>query len=613
MTLFLQRFKKYIYHYYLALFNYGIYQHSINFFQNYYVSNEREIHFKFPYETKPGTSLSVFTRIEDQDASQSMPLRVTVRYDQGLTSWKIPYAVKSENSSNISLLNEIERSLCLLEENTNVHNSTGTVVISTSNPQNISFHIQIRKKSNYVTVNETKSVENVKIGSPVYYYVNLTGISAGYLHISVNSSDEYCGLISVHPLRCPFPDFNEVVFNREGVSIGGWQTISNFADFPIYAEDFTKGMIIKFDTLSSGEKCGKEYNQNIRDIKKSYRLTILPLKSNKEIFVEVLVTIVIILVVSFILIGLSIFHLYRQRNNKIGAEKNNDEVDGRQQQQQNPEAQQPNHIKYLSQLCQNEAHNQSELRKFYKLVYEQNELYFWLVILIGIFYSVPALQLVLRYQTTLRKTGDNDLCYYNFKCSFPLGKVHDFNHIISNIGYMAFGISFFIIVKCKKNLHLKEMNEKKVEHHLPAIPTSHINYNSKGIPQHYGIFYALGYALFAEGVLSACYHVCPTKENFQFDTTFMYVIAVLCFVKIYQFRHPDVTSNAYKIFAGISVVILFEVTGIFFANTQFWIILMILYVFFIMMLSTILYRAHKWKRPWQQLTLFYFVSIRILF
>ena len=87
-----------------------------------------------------------------------------------------------------------------------------------------------------------------------------------------------------------------------------------------------------------------------------------------------------------------------------------------------------------------------------------------------------------------------------------------------------------------------------------------------------------------------------------------YVIAVLCIVKIYQFRHPDVSSNAYKIFTGISVVILLEVTGIFNGSTLFWIVLTIFYIIFIMMLSTILYRVDKWKRPWQQVTLFYFVS-----
>ena len=58
----------------------------------------------------------------------------------------------------------------------------------------------------------------------------------------------------------------------------------------------------------------------------------------------------------------------------------------------------------------------------------------------------------------------------------------------------------------------------------------------RGIPEQYGIFYALGVALIMEGVLSGCYHICPTKVNFQFDTTFMYVISVLLFLKVYQFR-----------------------------------------------------------------------------
>jgi hypothetical protein len=37
-----------------------------------------------------------------------------------------------------------------------------------------------------------------------------------------------------------------------------------------------------------------------------------------------------------------------------------------------------------------------------------------------------------------------------------------------------------------------------------------------GIPQHYGLFYAMGAALVMEGVLSGCYHVCPNHSNFQF-------------------------------------------------------------------------------------------------
>ena len=56
--------------------------------------------------------------------------------------------------------------------------------------------------------------------------------------------------------------------------------------------------------------------------------------------------------------------------------------------------------------------------------------------------------------------------------------------------------------------------------------------NQCGIPEQYGIFYAMGVALIFEGILSACYHGCPVDESFQFDTTFMYCISVLVFLKV---------------------------------------------------------------------------------
>ena len=45
-----------------------------------------------------------------------------------------------------------------------------------------------------------------------------------------------------------------------------------------------------------------------------------------------------------------------------------------------------------------------------------------------------------------------------------------------------------------------------------------------GIPQHFGMYYAMGIALIMEGIMSGCYHVCPNHTNFQFDTAFMYTI-----------------------------------------------------------------------------------------
>lgn len=42
-----------------------------------------------------------------------------------------------------------------------------------------------------------------------------------------------------------------------------------------------------------------------------------------------------------------------------------------------------------------------------------------------------------------------------------------------------------------------------------------------GIPQHFGLFFAMGLALIMEGIMSACYHVCPNYSNFQFGMQYI--------------------------------------------------------------------------------------------
>ncbi|KAM3186479.1 hypothetical protein ACTXT7_004232 [Hymenolepis weldensis] len=135
-----------------------------------------------------------------------------------------------------------------------------------------------------------------------------------------------------------------------------------------------------------------------------------------------------------------------------------------------------------------------------------------------------------------------------------------------------------------------------------------------GIPQHYGLFYAMGLALTMEGLLSACYHICPSFSNFQFeclrkdikrvvvrclgkyesiyyleltfakhlkylspflghpfyvlyflafvDTAYMYILALILMLKIYQTRHPDINASAHSAYMVMAVVILAGVTGV---------------------------------------------------
>lgn len=46
------------------------------------------------------------------------------------------------------------------------------------------------------------------------------------------------------------------------------------------------------------------------------------------------------------------------------------------------------------------------------------------------------------------------------------------------------------------------------------------------------------------------------------DTSFMYMIAGLCMLKLYQTRHPDINASAYSAYASFAVVITLTVLGV---------------------------------------------------
>ncbi|XP_034267001.1 SID1 transmembrane family member 1 isoform X4 [Pantherophis guttatus] len=223
-------------------------------------------------------------------------------------------------------------------------------------------------------------------------------------------------------------------------------------------------------------------------------------------------------------------------------------------------------------------------RKDRRIVSKKYKIYFWNIITIAVFYALPVVQLVITYQTVVNVTGNQDICYYNFLCAHPLGVLSAFNNILSNIGHMLLGVLFLLIVLCRDLLHRRSLEMKD---------TCAMEY---GIPKHFGLFYAMGVALMMEGVLSACYHVCPNYTNFQFDTSFMYMIAGLCMLKLYQTRHPDINASAYSAYASFAVVICLAVLGVVFGkNVWFWVLFSIIHVVASLGLSTQIYYMGRFK------------------
>ena len=92
-----------------------------------------------------------------------------------------------------------------------------------------------------------------------------------------------------------------------------------------------------------------------------------------------------------------------------------------------------------------------------------------------------------------------------------------------------------------------------------------------------------------EGLLSACYHLCPTHESFQFDTTYMYVLSTLIFMKIYQFRHSDITTNAYALVSIVGLMLILETASYYSPPDIYLGVFILTYIFFMAFIGIYLY------------------------
>ncbi|CAG7836772.1 unnamed protein product [Allacma fusca] len=200
---------------------------------------------------------------------------------------------------------------------------------------------------------------------------------------------------------------------------------------------------------------------------------------------------------------------------------------------------------------------------------------------IGIFYGLPTVQLLYTYHQISESTGQTDLCYRNYLCSHRVYSWDDFNHIYSNIVYVLLAVVFCIFVR----RYEKKVHRLEVKLQEQGISEGDIG---EGVGHQFGIFYALGLAFGLEGILSGLYHVCPTEMNFQFDTSFMFILAALSTIKIYQFRHtnPICPHNTFGMLALISFI---SVGGIILGSKIYEGIFIFLHVVMILLLSVYLY------------------------
>lgn len=84
--------------------------------------------------------------------------------------------------------------------------------------------------------------------------------------------------------------------------------------------------------------------------------------------------------------------------------------------------------------------------KDYKTLQGKFRVYPTTVLTVAIFYSLPVIQLVVQYQINIDSIGNEDICYFNFLCTRELFNFTAFNNILSNLGYCALGVLFFVVV-----------------------------------------------------------------------------------------------------------------------------------------------------------------------
>ncbi|KAM9696861.1 SID1 transmembrane family member 1 isoform 5-T5 [Dama dama] len=599
------------------------------------VSLPTENIYSFNYTSQPGQVTAVRVYVNSSSENLDYPVLVVVRQQKEVLSWQVPLLFQGlyQRSYNYQ---EVSRTLCPSEAT----NETGPleqlifVDVASMAPLGAQYKLLVTKLKHFQLQTNVTFHFTASPSQPQYFLYKFPE-DVDSVIIKVVSTLAYpCSVVSVQNIMCPVYDLDHnVEFN------GVYQSMTKKAAITLQKKDFPgEQFFVVFVIKPEDYACGGSFfiqekeNQtwNLQRAK-NLQVTIVPSIKGSVYVKSILLSFLIFFSFYLGCLFVAFIHYIRfQRKSTDGSFGSNDgsgnmsvsnpiaastpegsnygaidesssspgrqmsSSDGRQPCQSDtdssveesdfdtmPDIESDKNIirtkvfLYLSDLS----------RKDRRIVSKKYKIYFWNIITIAVFYALPVIQLVITYQTVVNVTGNQDICYYNFLCAHPLGFLSAFNNILSNLGHVLLGCLFLLIVLHRDILHRKALKAKDI---------FAVEY---GIPKHFGLFYAMGIALMMEGVLSACYHVCPNYSNFQFDTSFMYMIAGLCMLKLYQTRHPDINASAYAAYASFALVITLTVLGVVFGKNDvwFWVIFSAIHILASLALSTQIYYMGRFK------------------
>lgn len=512
-------------------------------------------------------------KTSSDNAQKDKPILVVAEQEKEVTAWSVPLVVESSKSEKVYVYNNVSRTLCH-DHMDNIISIPGfslvplnysqnfIIALSTSDPNTVDIVVELEEEEDFYVKSSQNYSLTVSPSEPNYVFYKFNSNTSDTIFIEMFSEDEYCLTVSVQSSKCPVLDLNKDI-KYEGI----FQTINTKGAITIPKRKYKDGFFLVFVAKPDNYDCSQESSYlprftrvvSISQFESStVKFTINNGISAKQYIIAIGATFCICVIFGiFLMIAAFIFHRYgtisRNTYNDVAV---SDYFEPMSEEQ-------------ISKILKLDHLSLSQFARYPKIIKRRSYNYLWHTLSIAIFYSIPVVQLVITYQRIENATGNEDMCYYNFFCAHPAFSFSDFNHIYSNIGYVIFGIIFICVVVDRHRL-IKMRKDK-------------------GIPVHYGLFHAMGVALIIEGLLSSCYHICPSQSNYQFDTSFMYVMAVLCMVKLYQNRHPDINATAYTTFSVLGIAIFMAMVGILNGNLAVWIIFVICYSFLCIFLSLKIY------------------------
>nr|XP_054761041.1 SID1 transmembrane family member 1-like [Lytechinus pictus] len=559
------------------------------------VSEGNDMLYKFTHNTSVDEAIRF--HFTSDDAVPEFPVLLVVKQMRSVLSWTVPYV-----STDGQKYGSVSKTLCPDASNRNTSmEETIIVVVSTSSAIDVSFTLL----GNFVGDFNLQSNRSITFSSnpsaPQYYqYEFPEGVDM--VLVKAKSENSTCAYLSVQNAQCPiFDDFSTVRYN-EGI----FQTMTKQAAITVTRDMYKSGFFYVVVVVHPNDNmCDNNY-RTLTPLEAQYsgsspRTKIVTLRvkhtlETHDYWKPIVTTFGVILAIYFLSGFIIAGNIMRQKKADMMAGTASERVvlldpesnaqDGQMpfaqadsassnygtaERQSSPSRRKPDSAERIIASSDDETdidmlddiestkevyRTKTELyvsdlsRKKVNTLEKKYNMYAWNLITVSVFYALPVVQLVITYQVVTNVTGNQDSCYYNFLCAKPYGWFSAFNNVFSNTGYVMLGILFLLLVWRKEYAHKKRVH------------AGYKNELTHGIPKHYGLLYALGYALIMEGIMSGSYHVCPNRANYQFDTAYMYMIACLGMLKMYQQRHPDINANSYKSFALFAVILFIGFLGL---------------------------------------------------